>query len=302
MTGVPQAAATIHDVGHRCLVHDHGADHHVVGPAQVIVGQPIDVQVHQLELPVGGQQRGHGQQAQRREGGAFGDETQHMLEAPKRFRRGRIDKQNFHGRSRSQQGKQKTDVSEPARGIRSRRPTRQQAPRPGRVALHLVIRRRAFYRWAELPSMSGWLHSGPMIWPGAPNASGWLVWTWSWPARNAAASAGGIWASACTSIARRSVTVAFISCCRAIASGATHLGPCLGHSHVRIGLVDLQACPDVLSDINIRDIDRDNLKGRTRVQPPARARSWKCGRALPAPPCAWRQIRSRTRFPGPRGQ
>ena len=42
---------------------------------------------------------------------------------------------------------------------------------------------------------------------------------------------------------------------------ATYLGTGLGHSHVRFSLVGLQARPDVFSDVNIRNIDRDNLKG-----------------------------------------
>ena len=94
-----EAAATVHDVCDRFLVHDHGAEHHVIGPAQIIVCQTAYVQVHQLELPVGGQRRGHRQQAQRRKGRAFRDETQHMLEAPERVGRRRTKQQDIHDMS-----------------------------------------------------------------------------------------------------------------------------------------------------------------------------------------------------------
>ena len=49
---------------------------------------------------------------------------------------------------------------------------------------------------------------------------------------------------------------------------ATHLGTRPRHSRVRFGLVALQASSDVFSDINIRDVDRDDLKCRVRVQTP----------------------------------
>ena len=71
-------------------MHDHGAEHHIIRPAQVIVGQRFHVQVHQLEAPLGGQQRRHRQQSEGWKSCAFRDETQYMLEAPECFRSWRI--------------------------------------------------------------------------------------------------------------------------------------------------------------------------------------------------------------------
>ena len=96
-----QSAATVHDVQDRFLVHDRGAEHRMICPAQVIVCQPTYVQVHELELPVGWQHRGHGQKAQRREGCTFRDVAQHMLEAPERVWRCRRNQKDFHDMSPS---------------------------------------------------------------------------------------------------------------------------------------------------------------------------------------------------------
>ena len=73
------------DFMHRLLVDDHGADHDVIRPAQVAVFEALNVQIHQLKLPIGRQHRGDGEQTERWKSGALGDEAQDVLEAPERI-------------------------------------------------------------------------------------------------------------------------------------------------------------------------------------------------------------------------
>ena len=79
------------DFMHGLLVNDHGADHDVISPAQVAVFAALDVQIDQLELPIGRQHSRDSQQTERGESGALGDEAQYVLEAPERVRVLRID-------------------------------------------------------------------------------------------------------------------------------------------------------------------------------------------------------------------
>ena len=90
-----------HDVAHRLLVDDHGADQDIIGPAQVRVLEPFDVHVHQAQVPIRRQHGGHGEQAQRREGGALGHEPQHVFETPERVGRLRADEKDLHGELRA---------------------------------------------------------------------------------------------------------------------------------------------------------------------------------------------------------
>ena len=91
MTGFLQRCAARDDFVHRLLMDDHRADHDIIGPAQVAVFEALDVQVHQLKLPIGRQHGGDGEQAERGKGRALGDEAQHMLETPERVRVLRIN-------------------------------------------------------------------------------------------------------------------------------------------------------------------------------------------------------------------
>ena len=65
--GFTECRAPRRDFTHRFLLHDHGADQHVIRPAQVLVLEPLDVHVHQLEFPLRREHGGHRQQAQRRQ-------------------------------------------------------------------------------------------------------------------------------------------------------------------------------------------------------------------------------------------
>ena len=94
--GFIQCRAPRHDFADGFLLHDHGAQQHIIRPAQVFILEPLHVQVHQLELPLRRQHRGHRQQSQRRHGRLSGNETHGMFETPKRVGRPRADKEYFH--------------------------------------------------------------------------------------------------------------------------------------------------------------------------------------------------------------
>ena len=72
------------------------ADHHEVRPAQIGVLEPLDVQVHEPQIPIAREHGGDGEQAQWRERGPLGNEAQYMFETPERIRRLRTDEENIH--------------------------------------------------------------------------------------------------------------------------------------------------------------------------------------------------------------
>jgi hypothetical protein len=79
------------DFLHGLLMDNHRAEHDIIGPAQIAVFEALEVQVHQLELPIGGQHGSDGEQTERRESRALGDTAQDMLETPERVWAWRID-------------------------------------------------------------------------------------------------------------------------------------------------------------------------------------------------------------------
>ncbi len=94
--GLLQGRAPRHDFVHRILLHQHRAQQHIIRPAQVFILEPLHVQVHQLELPLRRQHRGHRQQSQRRHGRLSGNEAHSVLETPERVGRSRADEKYFH--------------------------------------------------------------------------------------------------------------------------------------------------------------------------------------------------------------
>ena len=92
----PTRMAAVND-GHQALaLHVHTADHGDVGPREVGVRQPLDVGIDQALVPVRGQQRGNGHQAQRRLGGALADQRYGKAKAPISVGSPGIDQQRVH--------------------------------------------------------------------------------------------------------------------------------------------------------------------------------------------------------------
>ena len=84
--------------------------------------------------------------------------------------------------------------------------------------------------------------------------------------RNASAMAMGISASASTTLARFSWTAACISCSLATAKAPALFGFGSGDPHVGFGLKGLQVGADVVADVDIGDIDRQDFIGRAGVE------------------------------------
>ena len=91
------------------------------------------------------------------------------------------------------------------------------------------------------------------------------------PLRNASAMARGTSASAMT---KRSAIRGHLGLHFLLGRdrfGAASLGLRAGHARVGLGLIGLQPGADVLADIDVGDVDRDDGEGRVRVQARVRA-------------------------------
>ncbi len=76
---------------------EHGAEEDVVGPLDIFIAEGFHVHIGEAEVPVFGEEGGDGEQAERGEGGAFGDEGQDVAEAPESIWRGGAEEEDVHG-------------------------------------------------------------------------------------------------------------------------------------------------------------------------------------------------------------
>ena len=90
------AASPHHFEGGRPL-HDHPAHEYQVGPLQIAVRQLGYVEVEEPLVPVGGEERGDGREAQGRDRGLLADEAERVVEAPEPGRSFGIDQEDVHG-------------------------------------------------------------------------------------------------------------------------------------------------------------------------------------------------------------
>ena len=83
-------------LGHVGLLHDHPGDHHQLGPGPFGLAHLPHIAVHQLHLPVLGQQGGHGHQAERRQQHLAVHQLEDLLVAPEGLRELGIDEERAH--------------------------------------------------------------------------------------------------------------------------------------------------------------------------------------------------------------
>ena len=82
----------------------------------------------------------------------------------------------------------------------------------------------------------------------------------------------GTSASASTSLARFSSIWAMISCSAATAIARRPSALARATPRVGLGLVGLQPGADVVADVDVRDVDRDDFEGGLRIEPPRQHR------------------------------
>ena len=95
--GLAEAPGARRHLEHGVVLHEHAGQEDHVGPGEVGILERLHVHVDETYLPVGRQERGHGQQAERRQQRALADETQRTLVAPVSLRKHRGDAENLHG-------------------------------------------------------------------------------------------------------------------------------------------------------------------------------------------------------------
>jgi hypothetical protein len=111
-----ELAAAAQDFVQRGALDEHAREHNNVGPADLIVRQRLDVEIHEADLPALGEHRRHRDETQGRQQAAPARECQRESSAPIGIGESGIDQQRTHRASEPQSRWTADPESRPARG------------------------------------------------------------------------------------------------------------------------------------------------------------------------------------------
>jgi hypothetical protein len=93
---LPEPARTHEHLAHRSRLDEHPGDEHRIRPADLVVGERLDVQIADADLPARRQVRRERGEPERRERRPLPDEGEAVLVTPVRGRRRRLDEEHAH--------------------------------------------------------------------------------------------------------------------------------------------------------------------------------------------------------------